>query len=187
MNETLRTIASRYSCRDYQEQMPSDEALRLIAEAAVQAPSGMNRQAWRVVVVKDRELMRDMEQEGMAYITAMEDRFLYNRIMNRGGRLFYGAPCMIVVPVDAAQGNLIEIDCGILCQNITLAAASLGLASVICGFASLAFASGRRAAEFAERLRFPAGYRLGCAVLLGYANTAGKPHTPDLGKIILIE
>lgn len=57
MNETLKVIAERYTCRDYKDEMPSDEILQAIAEAAIEAPSGMNRQAWRVIVVKDRALI----------------------------------------------------------------------------------------------------------------------------------
>ena len=187
MNETLKVIAARYSCRDFKDEMPPDETLRAIAEAAIQAPSGMNRQAWRVIVVKDRELIRDMESEGMSYLANMEDKSSYNRIMGRGGRLFYGAPCMIVVPIDPAQYAPALVDCGILCQNIALAATSLGIANIMCGFTGLAFASGRRAEEFSKRLGFPDGYAFGCAVLLGYANTTRPPHVPDQGKIIFVE
>lgn len=187
MNETLRVIAKRYSCRDFKNDMPSDEILRAITEAAIQAPSGMNRQAWRVIVVKDKDLIQDMESEGMAYLAGMEDKSSYNRIMERGGRLFYGAPCMIVVPIDPAQYAPALIDCGILCQNITLAATSLGIANIMCGFAGLAFASGTRAAEFTKRLGFPDGYAFGCSVLLGYANTEKPPHVPDHDKITFIE
>ena len=185
MNETLETIAKRYSCRDYQDKMPPDDILQAIAEAAIQAPSGMNRQAWRVIVVKDRALMGEMEAEGMACLKGMEDPSGYNKIMERGGRLFYGAPCMIVVPIDPTQYNsLTLIDCGILCQNIALAATSLGIANVICGYTGLAFAGGLRAEEFSKRLGFPEGY---ASVLLGYANTAKPPHEPDREKIRFIE
>ncbi len=186
MNETLNVIATRYSCRDFKSEMPSDEILQAIAEAAIQAPSGMNRQAWRVIVVKDQTLMRDMEAEGMNYLASMEDKSSYNRIMDRGGRLFYGAPCMIVVPIDPAQYGPALIDCGILCQNITLAATSLGIANIICGFTGLAFASGLRAEEFSKRLGFPDGYAFGCSVLLGYANATKPPHEPDRDKISFI-
>ena len=96
MNETLKVIARRYTCRDYKGEMPPDEILRAIAEAAIRAPSGMNRQAWRVIVVTDRDLIGDMEDEGMSYLAGMADKSSYNRIMERGGRLFYGAPCLIV-------------------------------------------------------------------------------------------
>ncbi len=186
MNETLNVIAKRYSCRDFKSEMPSDEILQAIAGAAIQAPSGMNRQAWRVIVVKDQTLMRDMESEGMNYLANMEDKSSYNRIMERGGRLFYGAPCMILVPIDPTQYGPALIDCGILCQNITLAATSLGIANIMCGFTGLAFASGLRAEEFSKRLDFPDGYAFGCSVLLGYANTAKPPHEPDKDKISFI-
>ncbi|MDF2905457.1 MAG: hypothetical protein K0R34_778 [Herbinix sp.] len=183
MNETLKVIANRYSCRDYREEMPSDETLQAIAEAAIQAPSGMNRQAWRVIVVKNKELIQDLEAEGLSYLASLEDKSTYQRIMDRGGKLFYGAPCMIVVPIDPTS----QIDCGILCQNIALAATSLGLANVICGLTGTAFASGHRAEEFSKRLGFPNGYTFGCSVLLGYAKTTKAPHDPDKDKIIFID
>ena len=79
MNETLKVIAERYSCRDFKDEMPTDEILQAIAQAAIQAPSGMNRQAWRVIIVKNKELMNDMESEGMPYLAGMEDKSsLYN-------------------------------------------------------------------------------------------------------------
>jgi len=187
MNEVLKVIAERYSCRDFKDKMPSDEVLRAIAGAAIQAPSGMNRQAWRVIVVKDRELMQDMENAGMEYLASVEDKSSYNRIMERGGRLFYGAPCMVVVPIDPEQYGPALIDCGILCQNIALAATSLGIANVMCGFAGLAFANGKHSEEFSGRLGFPSGYAFGCSVLLGYANSTKLPHEPDETKISFIE
>lgn len=186
MNETLEVISKRYSCRDFKPDLPSDELLQAIAEAAIQAPSGMNRQAWRVIAVKDKELMQDMESEGLSYLAGMEDKSSYNRIMERGGRLFYGAPCMIVVPIDPAQYASALIDCGILCQNIALAATSLGIGNVICGFTGLAFASSLRSEEFSKRLGFPDGYSFGCSILLGYANTVRPPHVPDKDKITFV-
>ncbi|WP_312072163.1 nitroreductase [Anaerotignum propionicum] len=187
MNETLKTIASRYTCRDYNSKIPSDEFLKAIAEAAIQAPSGMNRQAWRVIVVKNKDLIQDMESEGMNYLASMEDKSLYNKIMEHGSRLFYGAPCMIVVPINLVQYAPALVDCGILCQNIALAATSLGIANTMCGLTGMAFASGLRSEEFSKRLGFPDGYAFGCSVLLGYANTAKLPHNPDRDKIIFIE
>lgn len=184
MNETLNVIANRYSCRDYKDEMLSDDILQAIAEAAIQAPSGVNRQAWRVIVVKNKELIQDLESEGLSYLSSIEDKSTYQRIMERGGRLFYGAPCMIVVPIDDNEQSL--IDCGILCQNIALAATSLGIANVICGLTRTAFASGLRAEEFSKRLGFPEGYVFGCSVLLGYAKTTKPPHDPDHNKITFI-
>lgn len=187
INETLAVIAKRYSCRDYKSKMPSDELLAAITKAAVQAPSAVNRQPWRVILIKDEALMQELEDEALTALKNMEDQSSYNRIMSRGGKLFYGAPCMIFVPIDKMQNNYSLIDCGILCQNITLAAESLGLASVICGLTGLAFSDKNKAAALAKRLNFPEGYEFGCSVLLGYANTGKEPHEPDMSKIITIE
>jgi nitroreductase len=58
MNETLQTIWKRRSVRKYQDAEIPEEDLKLILEAARQAPTGGNRQNWRMVVVRDAELRR---------------------------------------------------------------------------------------------------------------------------------
>ena len=181
MNEVLKAITERFSCRDFKADMPSDEMLNLIADAAVKAPSGMNRQAWRVIVVKDKALMKDIEDESLAVLSMADDKSAYDRMMSRGGKIFYNAPAMIVVPVEKDSSPL---DCGILCQNITLAATSLGLASLICGLAGCGFTT--RGEEFSKKLGFPENYTLGCTVLLGYPNAVTPPHEPDGSKVSFV-
>jgi len=184
MNETLCVIEKRYSCRDFKPDELSEKALQAIAKAAVQSPSGMNRQEWRVIVVKDKHFIEEMDAVGMSAIARWEDKSTYQRMMDRGGRLFYGAPAMIVFAISSEEPPL--IDCGILCQSVALAATSLGISNVICGMARVVF-EGMRGSEYKKRLHFPEGYQFGCSVLLGYANTEKAPHEPDMGKIIVIE
>lgn len=183
MNEVLNTIARRYSCRAFKDIMPSEDNLRAIANAAVCAPSGLNRQAWRVIVVEDKQLLTEMDEEAMRVLKEQEDKSSYERMMERGGRLFYKAPCMLMLPT--ADGLSAQLDCGILCQTAVLSAASLGIDSLICGLARCAFA-GAKGDYFKARLGFPAGYEFGIAILLGYAVHEGKPHEPDLGKISFV-
>jgi nitroreductase len=186
-NETIKTIMSRWSCRDFTDKIPSNAELRTVAEAAVAAPSGMNRQLWRAIVVKNKALIDEMDAEGMNALQNLPDKTAYERVLSRGGRLFYNAPCMVVVPVAKAEPAGAELfDCGIVAENIALAAAALGIDNLICGFAAFSFA-GEKRAEFKKRLGFPEGYEIGIAVLLGYAQTPGKPHAPDFGKISFVE
>ncbi|QIB69695.1 nitroreductase [Aminipila butyrica] len=186
MNSTLKTIAERFSCRSFTGRLPEQEDLMAIAQAAIQAPSGMNRQGWHVILVKDKALIEEMETEGMSILSALEDKSMYERIMSRGGRLFYNAPCMIVIAVKEAFPKGAEwIDCGILAQNIALAATSLGIANLHCGFVGVAFA-GNKAADFKRRLKFPEGYECGMGVLLGYAEHMASPHIPNQEKITVI-
>lgn len=186
MNDTLKTIANRFSCRSFSNQIPEDEKLMAIAQAAIQAPSGMNRQGWQVIIVKDRNIIDEMDTEGLRVLSCMDDKSMYNRILARGGKLFYNAPCMIVVAIKEAFPKGAElIDCGILAQNIVLAATSLGIANLHCGFVGLAFA-GSKGADFKRRLQFPEGYACGMGVLLGYATNIVAPHIPNQSKITVI-
>jgi nitroreductase len=192
MNDTLNSIFTRYSCRAFSDKAIAREELEMLTKAAVAAPSGVNRQLWRVIAVTDKTLIGDLEAEGLRIMSEYPDKSMYERIMSRGGKLFYGAPCIIVVPVakvspvgEAIPPGAELFDCGILAENVCLAAASLGIDSCMCGFTAFAFA-GERREEFKKRLGFPEGYEIGIGILLGYGEKQGKPHEPDLTKISYI-
>ncbi len=187
-NNTINSIMTRYSCRAFTDQLPSDKDLQTITKAALASPSGMNRQLWRVIVVKNKAFIEEMEAEGMKNLASLPDKSAYERIMGRGGKLFYHAPCMIVVPIKEAEPKGAALfDCGIVSQNIALAATSLRIDSLICGLAAFSFA-GDKGTTFKERLGFPEGYEIGIAVLLGYAaNPGGKPHALDMDKLSFVE
>ena len=178
---TIEAIAQRYSCRAFSDRLPSEQNLNSIARAGIASPSAMNRQHWQVVVVRDPALVADLEAEGMKNLAAQPDQSMYERILSRGGKLYYNAPCMMLIATPKGEGG--SLDCGIVTQSIALAATSLGIDNLICGLAGFSFA-GERRDEFVARLGFPEGYALGIAVLLGYATApGGKPHEPDLNKI----
>lgn len=185
MNPTLQAIQERFSCRSFTGAAPSPNKVQAIAQAAIQAPSAMNRQPWQVIVVQDRDLIAELEAEGTRVMAAMPDQTLYQRIQSRGGKLFYNTPCIFFVPIQPDDLAAASLDCGIVCQTIALAAQSLGLASCICGLTRLAF-SEEKEAYFKKKLQFPAGYEFGAAILVGEAAAKGSPHEPDSAKITLI-
>ena len=183
MNETLKAIMGRYSCRDFKETRLGEEQVKALVEAALAAPSGMNRQPWHVIMVTDKALIDELDAEGMGVLAAAEDKMMYDRIMSRGGKLFYGAPCLVLVAVDGS--GFAGMDCGILCQNVALAAQSLSLASCIVGMAAVPL-SGPRGEEFKKRLQFPDGYSFGIGILVGEPNTTKEPHELDMSKVTYI-
>lgn len=180
-NPVLETIARRYSCRSFDGRHPTREQLEAVAQAAIQSPSAVNRQPWRVIMVEDAALLADLETAATQVLASMEDQSTYDRIQQRGGRLFYHAPALVMLPLDP-QASGAPLDCGIVAQTVALAAASVGLDSVICGLAGCAF-QGEQGPELARRLGFPQGYTFGMAVLLGYGAAPGTPHQPDQDKI----
>jgi nitroreductase len=56
MNETLETIFKRRSIRKYKSEPVLEEHLHLILEAARHAPTGGNRQNWRMIVITEPDL-----------------------------------------------------------------------------------------------------------------------------------
>ena len=189
MNETLNVIKTRFSCRKFKSDVPKEQDLKSIAEAALYAPSGMNRQKWQIIAVQNQALIKELEDEGMKSLKSLPDQSSYERIMSRGGKLFYNAPLMIFVAIEKPTPETAVsygIDCGIVAQNIALSAKSLGLDNVICGLAAFCF-SKEKAQYFKEKLQIKDGYTFGMSVLIGYADTDGAPHPPDFAKLTYIK
>lgn len=178
MNETLKTISERYSCRSYTGDLPSKGKLEAIALAAVQSPSAVNRQPWQIVVITDKTFIEEMDAAGIQVLASAEDTSFYERIMSRGGKLLYDAPCMYMILKQKGT----EMDCGIVAQNIALAATSLELGSVIAALPGLVF-DGPKSDYFKEKIAFPEGYEFGICVLVGVATEAGTPHAIDSSKV----
>ncbi|MCL2703402.1 MAG: nitroreductase family protein [Defluviitaleaceae bacterium] len=178
MNETLRVIAERYSCRAFEGSLPEKEKLDAIALAAVQSPSGMNRQPWQIVVITDKAFIEEMDKDAMQILSEHEDKSMYERFMGRGGTMFYNAPCIFLILMQSNTG----LDCGIVSENIALAASALGLGNCICGMLRIPL-NGARGEEFKQKIGFPEGWEFGMSVLVGYAGKPGTPHEPDMSKI----
>lgn len=176
MNETLLSIMKRYSCRAYTGEAIKDESLALMVRAAMAAPTGMNRQPYQVIVLKDKTLIDQMDKECMERLKS--DPPAYQRFMDRGGKMFYNAPAMFIIAM--APGS--QMDVGIVAQNIALAATSLGLGNCHCGMARLAFESDKKEA-YEKRLGFLEGYTFGLAVLVGNSAKETAPHEPDMEKV----
>jgi nitroreductase len=108
MNETLKTIFERYSCRDFADTPLTGEQIEKIAKAALASPSAMNRQPWHVIMITDKKFIDELDGEGMEVLAA-EDKSSYERIKSRGGRIFYNAPCMVVIASDNSGYSLMRI------------------------------------------------------------------------------
>ena len=115
MNETLRTLKERRSCRKYLARQVEGEALERILEAGTYAPTGMNRQAPVIVAVQDKAT-RDK-------IAAMNAA-----VMGMDADPFYGAPTVVVVLADPAVRTYVY-DGALVMGNLMNAAHAVGVDS----------------------------------------------------------
>lgn len=149
------------------------------------APSAHNRKPWRIIVITDKAIMAELEAEALGRLRLLEDQRNFTYISKRGGRIFYGAPSVILVVTDTMQKNA-QLDGGIVGQNMVLAATSLDLGTVYCGFLRQAF-TGERGEAFRERLGIPQGFEFCCAVVVGHPAKTRDHLPPGLDHIRYIE
>lgn len=189
MNPTLSTIASRYSCRAFTSTPIPKADLQTIVAAGVQAPSSRGNAPWYLAVVTRRSLIDDIKGKAWELI-CRHAPLSKERIMERGGDLFYNAQALVVVATRPTWDFTTEqFDAGLLTENICLAATSLGIGSCICGFATQAWrdwptGDGER---LSKALEFPWGYQMCVGILLGYPARGGQQHPTDTSTIRFFE
>ncbi|MCD7872565.1 MAG: nitroreductase family protein [Clostridiales bacterium] len=114
MNETVKNLISRKSCRSYQDKHVSRELLDEIVAAGLNAPSGMNMQTPLFVVVSKDDVVKKLSELNAAVAGMPSDPF-------------YGARDVIVV---LAKKECTYIYDGSLAMgNLMNAAWSLGIGS----------------------------------------------------------
>lgn len=116
MNEIIKALEERRSCRSFRAEQVRDEDLRQILEAGTYAASGGGRQSAVLVVVQDaetRELLRKLNAAVLGDPSADP---------------FYGAPTIVAVLADAEARTCVE-DGSLVIGNLLLAASSLGVGS----------------------------------------------------------
>jgi nitroreductase len=65
--ETLTAINTRRSVRKFNNKPVSDEVIEKILRAAMQAPSAGNEQPWHFIVVKDKEVLKQLAAAYSSY------------------------------------------------------------------------------------------------------------------------
>ncbi len=115
MNETIKSLIERRSCRKFKREQIKDEELNEILLAGEYAPSGMGMQSPKMVVIQNKETIEKLSK-------------LNAKIMDRDIDPFYGAPTVIVVLADKTRMTYIE-DGSLVLGNLMNAAHSLGIGS----------------------------------------------------------
>ncbi|SEV90326.1 Nitroreductase [Ruminococcaceae bacterium KH2T8] len=118
MNETLKVLESRRSCRNFKPDMVKAEDIDAILKAGTYAATGMGKQSPVIIAVTDKELRDQISEE--------------NRKIggwNEGFDPFYGAPVILIVLADKSVPTHVY-DGSLVMGNLMNAAESLGVASI---------------------------------------------------------
>jgi len=182
MNETLRAIRSRRSIRAYKAEQITDSELQQILECALYAPNAMNQQKWHFTVIQNKNVLDWMVNTIKENMAKSDSAFLKQRASTPDYHTFYNAPTVILISADE-NAHLVQIDCGLAAQNITLAAESLNIGSCVIASSAFLFAS-ENGNEFKKKLGIPDGYNHVCTVALGY-KVSENPVAPPRNKDVI--
>lgn len=118
MNETLKVLESRRSCRRFKPDMISDDELKSIVRAGTYAATGMGKQSPIIIAVTDKTV-RDEISEANRKVGGWDEGF----------DPFYGAPVILIVLAKKEVGTYLY-DGSLVMGNLMNAAESLGVASI---------------------------------------------------------
>ncbi len=184
MNPVLSAISARRSHRAYQETQLTEEQLQLLLKAAMESPSAVNRQPWHFTVVQNQELLREINRAVWEETMKADPQNRSPRFNNPEFDVFYHAPTVIFISADK-ENYWNHMDSGIACQNICLAAESLGLGTVILGMPRAAFQN-EKAPQFRKALCFPETHEFTIAVAVGVPADDKPAHLPAPDRISFV-
>mgnify|MGYP001817287990 CR=1 FL=1 len=194
MNLVIEAIKKRRSVRSYKPEPVPKDIIQTVIDAGNWAPTGNNWQRWRFVVVEDNDFRQKLINAALPtwkrvlgglidskddhlreYFTAFFPRCLgwppqsYEETLSQArdmeDGMYWGAPVVIFVIGTAAQ------DCAMVCQNMMLAATSLGLGRCIVGFGAQVTGDD----EIVAALELQENERIYGPIVLGYSDIYPEP------------
>ncbi|MGZ3743173.1 MAG: nitroreductase family protein [Pseudobdellovibrionaceae bacterium] len=176
-------IYGRRAVRNYFSRRLDASTVRLLLDAATQAPSAMNSQPWAFVVIQNPNLLRAISEEAKEFLKKMVDKksrseHAHGPFDQPGFDIFYGATTLIVI---CAKSDGFEPvgDCYLAGQNLMLAAYGLGLGTCPIGFAREVL----QTEYFRGQLAIPKSYTPVLPLIVGYpkGKVAATPrHSPNI-------
>ncbi len=144
MNAVIEAINKRRSVRAYEAKPVPRDLVNAVIEAGNEAPSAMNSQPWRFVVVEDPAAKKKLLGAALPQVKKITEQVRdvdperYESIKKRYAELpdpvYYSAPTVIFV---IGNGRYKDHSCPLAYENMMLAAYSLGLGSCWVGFGAM--------------------------------------------------
>ena len=169
MNESLKTLIERRSCRSYKPDPIPAEILDQILEAGTYAATGMGKQSAIMIAVTDKETRDKLSRMNAAVMGASNDPF-------------YGAPVVIIVLANRAVPTYLY-DGSLVMGNLMNAAHALGIASCWIHRAKEEFESAEGKAML-KKLGIEGDYEGIGHCILGYAAQESNAPAPRKDKYI---
>jgi nitroreductase len=190
-NYIIEAIKARRSIRSYSDQAVPKELIEQILDAGRSAPSSLNTQPWKFIVITDRKLIGEMSSSIKLFIKRLQTFLPILRLfikelrdektagairktaLSEEDTVFYGAPLLILIASED-EGRWVGVNCALAAQNMMLAAHSLGLGSCFIGRSDML----KKCGFPFEKLGIGRSYSVNASLIFGYPKEFPK-NIPD--------
>ena len=181
-NAVVDAIMARRSIRHYTDTPVSRDTLEILAKCGINAPNARNLQEWAVRIVDSKDYLEgatEVMKAGMPAIANQDDPKFRNGFRNATAVIFVAAP--------EDPSGMLDVNVGALCENICVAAQSMGLGSIIMGGPIMFLNNTPEAKPYLDRLNLPEGYRLRICVGVGYPDETPDAKPRDESKVMFVD
>lgn len=179
--DAIECIMTRRSCRNFKADMPSEKEIETVIEAARYAPSGMGRQTWHFVVVRNKDWLARMNERVQSIVNAESKTSNLDRNGDKGYSCNYHSPVFVIVSADPQYGTS-QDDCACALENMFLAAHAIGLGS--CWINQLGRDNCEKLRDLLTEAGVPAGDMVYGCCALGYAASEPSERKPRSESVI---
>jgi nitroreductase len=153
---TIQAIMTRRSIRRFEKREIEEQMIETLLRAAMQAPSGQNRQPWHFIAITERRILSAIPK------------------FHPNAKMLHKAPAAILVCGDTRIEESIKYinsDCSAATENLLLAAHELGLGAVWLGI----YSREDRVERISRLLELPPYLMPISLVAVGYAAETKQP------------
>ena len=173
-------IKGRRSVRSFTDEPVSKEQVQAILEAGTWAPTGMNRQPWKFIIIENKKAIKLVSDETKVLVRQNMPP-LAKQFNTEKDIICYNASVLILVCAekDKQWENLNLLDCVLAAQNMFLKAYELGLGTCYMGFVSLLNSK----PEILKKIGVPDNLQMMVPFILGHPKTkqgAGRRNKPEI-------
>jgi len=158
-DEVLNTIRKRRTIRHYTDQEIDDEQVDTLLELAMSAPNRLDRQPWHFIVIRDKELQKELA-DFLGLHPYLET-----------------APVLIAAAARPKVSTTWQMDLSAAIENLLIAATAMGLGTAWVGEPdSMLWSTAEEMMHDALHIPTELGVRIPALIAVGYPAQERPPH-----------
>jgi nitroreductase len=177
-------IKGRRSVGAYTDEPVSKEQIEAVLEAGIWAPTGMNREPWKFIVIEDKKLIKYVSEETKTLVQQVMPS-MATHFQTEEDVICYNAPVLILICTEKNKEEYLNalnlFDSVLAAQNMFLKAYELGLGTCYMGFVMLLSSK----PDVLKKVGVPEGCELTVPLIMGHPKTkqgSGKRNKPNVPK-----